>query len=83
MDTLFDHPHPPQAAILDYLRSIPGYPFNQNLDKIFVDELLADFDHLDVLEQIKAFRWYHHGEPAENNNNLRLAIRRWLANARY
>ena len=69
--------------ILQYLERIPDYPFNQEIDQVFVCEILDDFKHLDVLEQIKALRWYHHGDPVANNDNLRLTIRRWLAAAKY
>jgi hypothetical protein len=65
-----------------YLQCLPGYPFDSSIDDEFVSELLADFPAVDVLDQVKAFRWYHNGNPAAHNKNLRLAIRRWLANAR-
>ena len=69
-------------TILDYLRDrIPDYPFDLDLDHDFVDELLEDFDHLDILEQTKAFRWYHDNRPSRRYRNLRLALRRWLNNA--
>lgn len=83
MTTLFDTHEGPEIDILHYLESIPAYPFDKNLDTIFVDELIGDFPHINILDQIKAFRWYHNGHPAKHNDNLRLAIRRWLANARY
>ncbi len=67
--------------VLDYLQRLPAYPFDSSVDPDFVDELLLDFPDVDVLEQIKAFRWYHNGDPAAHNKNLRLAIRRWLSKA--
>jgi len=67
--------------VLDYLQRLPAYPFDSSVDPDFVDELLIDFSHIDVLEQIKAFRWYHNGDPAAHTKNLRLAIRRWLSMA--
>ena len=67
--------------ILDYLRQrLPGYPFDPELDRLFVDELIEDFNHLNILEQTKAFRWYHHNQPS--HKNLRLALRRWLSRGR-
>ncbi len=79
-------PHPPSdvvAAILDYLaHHIPGYPFKPGLDRPFVDELVADFQGIDVLEEIKAFRWYYENEPLARVRNPRVALRRWVANAR-
>ncbi len=68
--------------ILGYLEQrMPGYPFDPNLDHDFVCELMDDFGDVDILEQAKAFRWYHDNKPAEKNKNLRTALRRWLANA--
>ena len=70
-------------TILDYLRQrLPGYPFDLELDRTFVDELLEDFQHLDILEQTKAFRWYHDNQPSQRHKNLRLALRRWLSHGR-
>jgi hypothetical protein len=71
-----------QQAIVDYLSSLPGYPYNPEVDAAFSAELLADFPGVDVLEQIKAFRWHHDGDPAKAFKSLRPAIRRWLTSAR-
>jgi hypothetical protein len=69
-------------AILSYLSSrMPNYPFDENLDPPFVEELLDDFPELDLLEQIKLFRWYYDNKPPLTRNP-RVAIRRWVANAR-
>jgi len=70
----------PVREILGYLEvHLPGYPFSPTVDPEFVDELLHDFPHADILEEIKALRWYHDNEPAARVANLRLAIRRWVA----
>lgn len=70
----------PAQTILDYLQDrLPGYPFDLAIDADFVAELLLDFPHADVLEEIKTFRWYHHNDPAARVANIRLAIRRWIA----
>ncbi len=69
--------------ILDYLRHhLPRYPFQHELDAAFVDELLADFQQVDILGEIKAFRWYFDNQPAAKVKSLRVALRRWIANAR-
>ena len=71
---------PASDRILSYLRDrLPGYPFDESTDSDFVDELLEDFPHSDLLEEIKAFRWFHDNVPASRVSNLRLAIRRWVA----
>ena len=68
-------------TILRYLQCrMPGYPFDITIDVDFVDELLEDFPNANVLEEIKTFRWYHDNAPASRVKNLRIAIRRWVAN---
>ena len=82
MDQNISAPPPGSAGkVLAYLQHcLPGYPFDPNIDHDFVDELLDDFSNSDVLEEIKAFRWYHDNRPAAHVRNLRLAIRRWIIN---
>ena len=70
------------ATILGYLQAIRGYPFDPEVDAAFLAELLDDFSSLDLLEQIKAFRWHHDGDPARHFKSLRPAIRRWLTAAK-
>jgi hypothetical protein len=71
------------VAILDYLeRHMPGYPFDPDVDVAFVAELLDDFADLDVLEQLKRFRWYYDNRPLANIRNARGAIRAWIHRAR-
>ena len=68
-------------SILRYLQErLPGYPFDITVDVDFIDELLEDFPNVNVLEEIKTFRWYHGNAPATRVKNLRIAIRRWVAN---
>ena len=65
--------------ILDYLRhQVPEYPFDPDLDALFVQELAEDFCGVDILEEVKAFRWYYGNDPASKVSNLRVAIRRWV-----
>lgn len=69
--------------ILDYLdRSLPGYPYNANVDRPFVEELLDDFPDINILEEVKAFRWYYENQPLTRIRSPRVALRRWIANAR-
>jgi hypothetical protein len=68
-------------VVLDYLKKIPSYPFDADIDPDFVSELAEDFQDIDILEQVKAFRWHHDGRPAQHFKSLRPAIRRWLAAA--
>ncbi len=70
-----------REPVLDYLERIPDYPFDPEIDLDFVSELEDDFPDIDILEQVKAFRWHHDGRPAKHFNSIRPAIRRWLAAA--
>ncbi len=68
--------------ILSYLRSrLPSYPFDERVDPDFVDELVEDFQRVDILEETKAFRWYYDNDPASRCSHLRVSLRRWLARA--
>ena len=68
--------------ILAYLEhQLPDYPLRPELDAPFVDELVHDFPDVDILEQIKTFRWYYDNQPLARVKNVRVALRRWIANA--
>lgn len=68
--------------ILGYLQhQMPAYPFDPKLDGEFVRELITDFDHLDILEEAKTFRWYYNNRPVERFKNVRVGLRRWIANS--
>jgi hypothetical protein len=70
--------------ILDYLKThMPAYPFDPQLDAVFVEELIADFAEFDILEETKTFRWYYDNRPANRLKNLRAGLRRWIANSRF
>jgi hypothetical protein len=72
---------PAVADILSYLKGkLPGYPFQLALDTLFVRELLEDFPDIDVLEEIKTYRWYYDHELSKKNH--RASIRRWMANTK-
>jgi hypothetical protein len=81
--TLAQEPKPgdPRATpVLHYLGNhLPDYPFDPDVDGHFVAELLADFPHLDLLEEIKSFRWYFDNQPLAHAKKPRLALRRWVA----
>ncbi len=66
------HPDPTAADVLAYLKDrIPNYPFNPKIDNDFVDELVHDFGHLEILEEIKAFRWYYDNALSANITETR------------
>ena len=68
--------------ILAYLQEqLPDYPYRPELDAAFIAELTADFPDVDILEEIKTFRWYYDNAPLTRVKNVRVALRRWIANA--
>jgi hypothetical protein len=68
--------------ILGYLQNhLPAYPYDPQLDEEFVHELIADFHDLNILEETKTFRWYYNNRPAARFKNVRVGLRRWIANA--
>ena len=72
---------PVVADVLIYLREkLPGYPFQLALDTLFVGELLEDFLDIDVLEEVKTYRWYYDHELGKKNH--RASIRRWMTNTK-
>ena len=72
---------PAVADVLIYLREkLPGYPFQLSLDTLFVHELLEDFPDIDVLEEVKTYRWYYDHELGKKNH--RASIRRWMTNTK-
>lgn len=78
-----DASHDLLPKVLDYLDGrLPGYPFDPDVDRPFVEELLDDFPDVDVLEEIKTFRWYYENQPLARVRSPRVALRRWIAKAR-
>ena len=72
----------PRKKILHYLEHrLPNYPFDSKIDDDYVEELLEDFSEINVLAEIKTFRWYHNNRPFDSAEKPRLVLRRWLANA--
>ena len=72
---------PAVADVLIYLRDkLPAYPFRLALDTLFVGELLEDFPDIDVLDEIKTYRWYYDHELGKKNH--RASIRRWMTNTK-
>ena len=67
--------------LLDYLQHrFSAYPFNRKLDTAFILELAADFERVNLLEQIKPFRWYY-DDDLSRLGNPRAALQRWMARA--
>ena len=74
---------PATQFILDYLEhQLPGYPFLRAADTLFVEELQRDFPQLNILEEIKTFRWYFDDDLSVNKRTHRASLRRWLARSK-
>jgi hypothetical protein len=66
------------ADVLEYLEKyFSTYPFNRKLDTAFITELAGDFQDVNLLEQIKTFRWYY-DDDLSRLGNPRAALRRWM-----
>ena len=66
------------ADVLEYLENhFSMYPFNRKLDTAFITELAGDFHDVNLLEQIKTFRWYY-DDDLSRLGNPRAALRRWM-----
>lgn len=68
-------------VILQYLEhGLRQYPFDPKLDQSFIEELISDYPEVDVLEQIKMFRWYYDDRPPLSRQP-RATLRRWIVRA--
>jgi hypothetical protein len=66
---------------LEALAAVPGYAFTEDTDRDLIAELMHDFPEIDIIDQIKAWRWYRVDNPARLKNP-RGALRRWMLRAR-
>jgi hypothetical protein len=70
-----------QDSLLECLGAIPGYQVCEPVDRALLEELMRDFPEIDLLEQLKAWRWYRADNPT-TLKNPRSALRRWMMRAR-
>jgi hypothetical protein len=66
---------------LESLAGVPNYPFCEEHDRPLLTEIIRDFPDIDIIDQIKAWRWYRVDNPARLKNP-RGALRRWMLRAR-
>ncbi len=66
---------------LQALADIPDYPFCEEHDRPLLAEIMRDFLEIDIIDQIKAWRWYRVDNPTRLKNP-RGALRRWMLRAR-
>jgi len=70
-----------QEQLLEGLAGITDYPFDERVDRPLLAELMGDFPDIDLVEQLKAWRWYRVDNPT-TLKNPRGALRRWMMKAR-
>lgn len=70
-----------ELRTLQVLRSIPGYPFDFEIDLDHIRTLAVDYPSLDLLEEAKRFRDYYRGKRSTKKANWRLRLRNWCAKA--
>ena len=68
-------------TLLECLAAIPDYEVSENIDRPLLEELMRDFPEIDLLDQLKAWRWYRADNPTRLKNP-RSALRRWMMRAR-
>lgn len=68
-------------AACEALSEVPDYPFSETHDRDLLEQIIHDFPDVDILEQIKAWRWYRVDNQAVLKNP-RGALRRWMRRAR-
>jgi len=68
---------------LDYLEhQVPDYPFDPGLDGDLITELMTSYPNLDLLEEVKTFRWCtRRREPLRPSENPRDSLRQWLVSS--
>ena len=65
-------------TILEFLERMSSYPFDEDKDREFFQEVLCDFPGLDVLEQLKAFQAWVLDLTEERKLNYRSTLRKWM-----
>ncbi|RLE23584.1 MAG: hypothetical protein DRJ65_11510 [Acidobacteria bacterium] len=70
-----------EEQLLECLANITDFPFDEDVDRPLIAELMREFPDVDILEQIRAWRWYRIDNPGILKNP-RGALRRWMIKAR-
>lgn len=68
-------------AACEALSEVPGYPYHETYDRDLLEQIIHDFHDVDIVEQIKAWRWYRVDHQIVLKNP-RSALRRWMLRAR-
>ena len=67
--------------LLDLLDKIDGYPYDPAKDLSFLTDLLAEFPHVNLHEELIRFRLWLSETPPYPRLRYRLLLRKWIQNA--
>lgn len=70
----------PMERLLDKLAQIPGYPLNRSRDLDFLFDLIKEFEHVDIEEELIRLRLWLLECPPHPNLRYRLFLRKWIQN---
>ena len=65
-------------TILEFLERFSVYPFDEDKDREFFQEILDDFPGLDIIEQLKSFQAWILDRSEDRKIGYRSTIRKWL-----
>ena len=68
-------------AACEALSQVPDYPYHELHDRDLLKQIIHDFPEVDILEQLKAWRWYRVDHQFVLKNP-RGSLRRWMLRAR-
>lgn len=70
-----------QKALAE-LAQVPGYPFDEQKDSVFVRQLIEEFPEFDVVEEIRQWKAWLLDNELKGKVNWRARLRTWFRNGR-
>ena len=64
--------------IIEFLDRFGSYPFDEEKDREFFQEILDDFPGLDIIEQLKSFQAWILDRSEDRKIGYRSTIRKWV-----
>ena len=64
--------------IMEFLERFGSYPFDEEKDREFFQEILDDFPGLDIIEQLKSFQAWILDRSEDRKIGYRSTIRKWV-----
>ena len=75
-------PSKKERLYLNFLKSIPDYPFNFAKDLSFLRDLIVDFPTIELIEDLKKWKTWLLDKNLKGKVNYRSRLRKWLLNSR-